>query len=249
MTTEAIKDDLDSAPSKQHQNAILKSAYAAGWTLQELGDLMGFTREGIRQRVSKPVPLSMMREYEPHERVKVKTSERVTKQRKTQRILGLRLSSPALQVPVSTLDRLAELHELATTVRGFTPLDSPARQAIKPFGDLLFNTINYYQIPQKHLERALGLKGNSLTAWLRGHGYMSICPSQKPYRGLLLDNKENGRKRKGRTKLVPGATCFHGHALTEDLIGIVRATQARYCRQCSRDQSKVRYAEKKKVRP
>lgn len=243
MTVKLVQQDLLEAPTVEAQDAILKSAYASGFTLQELGDIVGVTRERIRQRIARPVPFALMKDYPPHERVRRKTVQAKRKRSKQKRILGLRLSSPALQVPVETVTRLAELHSLVTTVRGWTPLDDPARQAVKPFGDLLYKTMVDYEIPQKHLEKLLGLKGATLTAWLRSHGYLKQMPSQTSYQGVVIDHKRTGRP--AGPELVPGATCRRGHLMTEENIGIQKV--GRYCKNCSRDRARERYQKRKQL--
>lgn len=238
MSAEQVKADLASARSREEADAIFKSAYISGFTLQELGDMIGVTREYIRQRIARPIEPSMMRSYEPHERVVRKVQERRKYVASTKRILGLRLSSPALQVPVETLNELARLRELTTEVRGWTPLDSPARQAIKPFGDLLHKTIADYEIPQTHLERMFGLSQATLRSWLRNHGYEKQVPSQKSYQGVYSDPKTRGSAKKG-PRLVVGASCKNEHVMTESTIGHQRV--GRYCKVCKRDSAKRQY--------
>jgi hypothetical protein len=234
VSIEHVKEDLNLAKSREEADAIFKSAYAAGFTLQELGDIVGHTREYIRQRVARPVDVELLREYPPHERVVRKQYARKAEAVRRKRILGLPLTAPALNVPAETLNELARLRVLTETVRGWTPIDSPARQALKPFGDLLFQTIQDYGIPQQQLERLMGLKGSTLTVWLKSHGYLKQSPSQKSYRGIGL----NGPK-KGRKGLVSGDSCRRGHVLTESNIGTQKAGQ--YCKDCTRESAKLRY--------
>ncbi len=233
-----VKQDLTDARASDEADAIFKSAYAAGYTLQELGDLVGFTREYIRQRAARPVPVRLMRNYPPAPRVQRKAAERKSKRLRVTRILGLRVTSPALDIPVAVLNELAALHEQVTTVRGWTPLDAPARNTIKPYGDLLFRIVTEYEVPQTHLERLIGLKGAALTVYLRNHGYLRQHPSQKSYQGVTLA----GIRKASGPKLVPGAQCNRGHDLTEANIGFQK--DGRLCKTCRSEAAKRRYQER-----
>lgn len=238
MSIELIKADLTQARDREQADAIFKSAYAAGYTLQELGDIVGVTREYIRQRVSRPVNPHLMRTYDLHERVVRKQREYKTKRERSQRVLGLRLSSPALQVPVATLNEIQALRELATEVRGWTPLDAPARKAIEPFGRLLNETITEYEIPGGHLEKLFGLSTHTFRVWLKNHGYYKQSPSQKSYQGIYIDPKT--RKVASGPRLVEGVECKRGHLMHDENIGIQKA--GRYCKDCR----KQLYRERKK---
>lgn len=238
MSIAMVKKDLTDARTSTEDDAIFKSAYAAGYTLQELADLVDFTREYIRQRAARPVSVGLMRDYPPAPRVQRKAAQRKAKQLRTQRILGLRITSPALSVPVRLLNDLSGLHELVTTVRGWTPLDAPQRQAIKPYGDLLFKIMDDYALPQTHLEKLMGLNGASFTVWLKNHGYLKQHPSQKSYQGVTLD----GIKKASGPRLVPGAQCKRGHELTESSIGFQAG--GRYCKKCQSEAAKRRYRER-----
>lgn len=241
MSIEAIKVDLSNAQDTERADAIFKSAYVAGYTLQELGDIVGVTRERIRQRVARPVNPAFMRTYDPAPRVTKKRDAYEFKKSNRKRILGVKTSAPALQIPVATLNELARLHQLVTEVRGWTPLSDPAREAVEPFGDLLWSTIQEYQIPQRQLEPLLGLSGGTFTAWLRSHGYTKQAPSQKTYQGIYSDPKErNG----GRPKLEIGGHCRRGHELTKENL-ISNGLGSQCCYDCVKLKRKERYAQKK----
>jgi len=238
MSADMVKQDLSNARSRSEADAVFKSAYAAGFTLQELGDFVGHTREYIRQRVARPVDPSLMREYPPHERVIRKQREAAARASAQKRILGLRLTSPALSVPVATLNELSELHSIVTEVRGWTPLDAPSRAAIKPFGDLLFRVVTDYGIPQTHLERLMGLKGSTFSMWFKRHGHLKNSPSQRTYRGVTTE----GPRARG-PKLTPGGACKRGHELTEANIG--KQATGLYCKTCRSDAARRKYHEKR----
>lgn len=237
MTSKLVQQDLQGAPTVEAQDAILKSAYASGFTLQELGDIVGVTRERIRQRISKPVPVAFMKNYPPPKRVQRRETQARKSRKKRKRILGLRMSSTALQVPASTLNELSRLRDLTTTVRGWTPLDDPARLAIKPFGELLWKTVNDYEVPVSQLEKLMGVSTGTLRAWLRSHGYIKQAPSQRSYRGIEVAKGPRG------TALTIGAKCRHGHTMTEENIGYQKA--GRYCKDCSRANARARYQRRK----
>lgn len=241
MSIEAIKADLSNARDREQADAIFKSAYAAGYTMQELGDICGWTREYIRQRIARTVNPAYMRTYDPAPRAIKRRSVYEAKKTNKKRILGLKLSSPVLQVPVATLNELARLHQLVTSVRGWTPLDAPEREAVKPFGDLLWSTIQEYGIPQRKLEPLLGLSGGTFTAWLRSHGYTKQAPSQKVYKGIYSDPKERNA---GRPKLEIGGQCRRGHVLTEENLK-AKAGGGQCCYDCVKLKRKERYAQKK----
>lgn len=239
MSINQVKEDLGAAVTREDADAIFKSAFLAGYTLQELANIIGVSRQAIQLRVARPVRIELLRTYPPAPRIVRKEDSRKEGTLRRKRILGLPVSAPALQVPVQTVNELARLHNLVTTVRGWTPMDSPARQAIKPYGDLLSATILDYGIPQLQLEKLMGLKGRTLTAWLKNHGYLKISPSQKAYQGVAV----TAGVRRGVSKIIPGNSCKRGHIFTDSNIG--RYKTGAYCKTCRSDAAKLRYHERK----
>lgn len=238
MSIGLVKADLDSARSAEEADAIFKSAYASGFSLQELGDIVGWSREYIRQRISRPVDIGLLRDYPPAGRIARAIGRRTSRRIKATRILGLRLTSPALEVPVVLLNELSELMEMTTQVRGWTPLDSPARNAIKPFGELLEKITLTYGIPRRHLERLMGVSSSTFTAWRRSHGYLKQSPSQTTYQGVVIDHKRTVRG----PALVLGGHCKRGHEITEFSLGVQKA--GRYCKTCQKEGARRRYQER-----
>lgn len=239
MTAEQIKADLAASRYRDETDAILKSAYAAGFTLRELGAFLGCSGERVRQRIRRPVNPVLMRDYAPHKRLAVKIEAERKMKKSKKRILGLPTTSTALEVPVSRLYRLRELADLVTTVRGWTPLDDPARLAIKEYGDLLYSTIKEYAIPQTHLEKLLGCGRNTLTVYLRNHGYLPQCPSQKSYRGVLAIPGKSASK-----PMQLGGLCRKKkHVLTEKNFG--KQSSGNYCKDCVRERRAIRYQQRK----
>ena len=232
-----IVSDLKAAHDRQHTDAILKSAFAAGWTLRALGAEVGVTREMIRQRLKRQVDASLLRAYPGPTPSRAKMAAAATAIRNN-RVNGLRRDSPVLRIPVRQLNKLAEMHALATTVRGWTPLDSPERSAVPLFGALLEQIITTYSIHQGQLEPAMGMGRVSLTAWRRNHGYLPQMPSQKSYRGVLA--KHGGALGgPGRKEFQIGDSCRNGHAIGPESLAI--GDRPGRCRQCARDRSRASY--------
>lgn len=241
MSLDTIRADLEVAHSRESVDAILKSAYAAGYSLRKLGDILGVSGEMIRVRLKRPVPVSMLRDYAPSERVAKREKRRHERVTRGRRILGIRTSAAVMNVPIETLNELQRLSELTTRVRGVTPLDDPARLAVEPFGELLWATIQKYEIPQGQLERALGKGRVTFTVWLRNHGYLKQMPSQKSYRGIHHDPKSIKPRPR---EIVVGGTCRKGHALTES--DIVNNGGGRFtCGICRKNSSRARYQKRK----
>lgn len=240
LPAEVVRD-LESAPTREHFDAALKSAYAAGWSLQKIADAVGVSHEAIRLRLRRSVPADMLRTYSSP-RPSNTAKELRTRKVRNHRILGLKRNSPVMHIPAAELNRLAELHELVTTCRGWTPLDAPARAAIPEFGALLDRLITKYSIPQGHLERVMGMGRISLTVWRRNHGYLPQMPSQRSYKGVLLDLSGGGRPR----TLFVGGKCRNGHVLTTETLAeytIARnGTTLRQCRVCERERKNAKYA-------
>lgn len=241
---ERITQDLEKAPTREHFDAVLRSAFAAGWTLQSLGDIVGVSREAIRMRLRRSVPAEMLVDYSPPTKVTEREKKRRCTSQKRKRILGIRISSPVMQVPVATLNQIASMRESVSKVRGWTPLDAPEREMVRPFGDLLFATVKEFQIPETHLEKVLGLSPRTCTAWLRRHGYLPNFESQKSYKGVDTWDRKGARRKK--KTIVPGGTCRAGHKLTEADIATNGTTGNRTCRICRNKRSLARYHERKR---
>lgn len=239
-TVEQITSDLETAPTREHFDAVLRSAYAAGWSLQQLGDIAGVTREAIRLRLRRPVPAEMLVEYPSPHNVVARAERKRAAGLKRKRILGLKLNSPVMDIPVKRLNEIAALHQQVTLVRGWTPLDSPEREAIGPYGDLLWETIQGYRIPQGHLERVMGLGRMTLTVWLRNHGYLPQMPSQKSYKGVVIDHSKNGRGPRQKVN-VPGGVCRNGHHLTEETLVANGSSGYMLCKICRAEYSREQY--------
>ena len=163
---------------------------------------------------------------------------------KRKRILGLQLTSQVMDVPVRDLNRLAELRELTSKVRGWTPLNSPARLAIPECGELLERLYGQYRIPQQHLEKALSLSPATLTMWRRSHGYLPRMPSQPFYRGL----PSNGGRPPGYgNSWAIGGACPSGHPFLSEA-DIYRLSELSRCRRCIREKDAAAYQAKKAAR-
>lgn len=245
---EQIKSDLESAASREHFDAVLRSAYAAGWTLQQLGEIVGVSREAIRMRMRRPVRAELLRDYGSPAKVRLREQKSKRRSIAKKRILGLKVTAPVMRVPVERLNEIRELHSLVTTVRGWTPLDDPARLAIEPFGDLLFSTMRDYNIPQTQLETVMGMGRSTFVFWLRSHGYLTQAPSQKTYQGVVIDRTTGGRTHGGSNRLQVGGTCRKGHLLTEETITRNGTTGNQICKVCRSEYSRRKYQQKKALR-
>lgn len=215
-----IRAELLAARDRVEATAIMKSAYLAGWTLGKIGEWDGVSREAVRLRIRNPVPVSMLRDYPPPPALVQRRQKDIRKRLSQSRILGLRTSSPIMRIPVVKLNRIAELHSLVTTVRGWTPLDSPARAAMPEYKELLLEMFVSYGVPEGKLGLIFGLSNRAFEAWLRNHGELGgSFPSQRAYAGVVID--PHARK-PGAPRLVVGGQCRRGHLLADGDLQTVR---------------------------
>lgn len=137
-----------------------------------------------------------------------------------------------MSIPDDILTELAFLNAESAKVRGYTPLDDPARKAGDAFCKLVLATVDNYGVTYEQLSRLLGLSNTTIRLKLGRRGYAKSYPSQPDYKGV---------------KQAPGAprksVCKRGHDLTSE--GTRRADGR--CKACATASDRARYAAKQKA--
>ncbi|MDD4866190.1 MAG: sigma factor-like helix-turn-helix DNA-binding protein [Mycobacterium sp.] len=150
--------------AKDHRlNTVLLLARDTGWTLQTLGDALGLSRERVRQLAEcaydcPTAELPTIPPLPPRPR-----------------------TLPPPPPPKPTIDeptaiRLRELQELARTVNGVTPADSPARRASEELAELMADLVGK-DITQSDIARACGISASAVRFRIGRHGYGTLPPS------------------------------------------------------------------------
>jgi hypothetical protein len=150
-------------------NGYLRLLREAGYTLQEIGEVVGISRERVRQRVTdKPysyvgLPSVRVRELAPV------PSKPVTKK---------------LHVSPEVAEQLREMRDICSTVNGGTAADDPRRQVSVEFTAILANLVER-GVTVYELAKALGCNHQAIYGRLARHGYRTPVPSQtnRPYKG------------------------------------------------------------------
>jgi hypothetical protein len=148
-------------------------------------------------------------------------------------------SRPVDNIPDDVLAELYATHQLASRVRGFTPLDAPERLAVERLAVLLHYLIDAYGVTTYALSLKIGLSGQTFDFWLKRHGHRPGSPSQPNY--------QNVHARGGRKRIrVIGGECGRGHVLTPENV-YQNARNVLVCKRCALDNSRRRYLASKAV--
>lgn len=96
-------------------------------------------------------------------------------------------------------EHLREWYAIARTVRGWTPLDHPARRISLALTELL---ADFYDdgVSCWNLDDLMGAARGTTRARLARHGYRTLPPSQKPYRSLHV--RPRGSKKGPRVDIT-----------------------------------------------
>lgn len=201
----------------------VQSARDAGWSLQEIGDVCGFTREYARQLDNVRVDERELVDF-PH------------KPRRPRTGAPPRWTPPKVRVeralPPTQIAHLQGLYKQARTTNGGTPVGHPSRSA----GDELWRMVNDLLTEERltipELATVLGCSAAAIRFSLGRRGYRPLPPSvQWPYKNKQTDYA--GRRSATRTH------CKRGHELTPENTGHQGA--GRFCRKCKNERSLARY--------
>ncbi len=135
----------------------LAAAFDAGWTWSALGRLLGVSRQAVEQRAigADFYPDSALPAIPPPPQ-KPGPPPKVPRKR--------------LTVKPEVADRLRELHEVAKTVNGITPVDDPARRASEELSETLAALIER-GVTAYHLAQVLGCTQGGISQRLARHGF------------------------------------------------------------------------------
>jgi len=144
-----------------------------------------------------------------------------------------RASGPTLRPQV--VDRMRELHSLATTCRGTTPIGSPVRGASIELAGLI-DACMKQGISAYRIAKELGITQAAVYFRLIRFGYRDPYPS-------MLDKPEGTQKYLGRQQSIASGfrdRCSRGHEMSGDNLYVVKGYPVRrQCRACNR----IRYHE------
>lgn len=195
----------DSWPA-QLFDAYLAKLREAGWTLTKIADELGIGRERVRQRAENATQAAF---DSPHLPDVPAPPQPLPKPRKVRK--------PQLRPEFARW--LKETYALAVQCRGWSPLGSPERTA----SEQLWKAINEAKsqgVTAQQIADVLGIKEDTVWMGLRRHGYRTLPPSQRPYRGVVID----------LTARRKAEFCKRGHRRTPDNL-----YSNRVCKQCSRE--------------
>lgn len=150
-------------------NQVLADAHRDGWTLIALAEPLCLTRERVRQRIAAaddttppeelpPIP-DPPRWAEPERRVVPDISD-------------------------GMVAWLRHMSDIARTVNGCTPLDSPSRGVSECFTAVLADLYDR-GVYASRLGQAAGVTRGAIHFRLRRHGYRRNAPSQPSYRRMM----------------------------------------------------------------
>lgn len=202
--------------SRSDMNDLLAAAVAAGWTLMALGDVLGVSRETIRQRVARGDASRC-----PAGRVPDPPRWPVYPP-----------PPPRVEVPEADAVRLRALHAQSRMVNGSTPVDHPGRAASVELAALLavlWDGGGGYSL--NAMARAYGVTHAAVALRLSRFGYRAPVPSQTPYLG---------RPRDGWRRVK----CSEGHDMVGDNVVERRGGRGmeRLCRACYEARRRSRYS-------
>lgn len=194
-------------------DVYLREMHDAGWTLEELGEPLGVTRERIRQRVVRAgtvradglPPVVPPRHPSP-----------------------LPKARPVHKIKSGIVDELRHLYALGRQAKGGTPLDSPIRRASLDLNALILQLLGQ-RITIQQVADALGVKHQTVNARLKRHGHRPQAPSQPRYLHKVTIPPGSGGRRD---------RCSRGHDMTGDNLRLVNNDPSRrVCRRCERIRS------------
>lgn len=187
---EARLPPRQNAEARDCLDRYMAALKGAGWTLEAIGRGLNMTRERARQRIARasspttthPVPAAPARPRKPKP--------------------ALKFCDPD---PAAVAELLA-LKSDAMSVRGWTPLDCPTRDASRRYSELLAEQI-IAGTTAPRLAKALGVSTCGITFRIARHGYI------EPIKGLP-NNTPFETRVWTRPKPWAGGECSRGHDIT-----------------------------------
>jgi hypothetical protein len=186
----------------------LAAAYDAGWTYTALGRLLGVSRQAVEQRVigADFFPDSALPAIPPPPRRPGKPPK-VPKRR--------------LTVKPEVADRLREMHAIAKTVNGVTPVDDPARRVSEELSETLAALVEQ-GVTVYHLSQVLCCTPGGISTRLARHGFPTApgyVRQAYPYRntttwpksGPVSTSPETGPGARFGDRAVDEPACPHGY--------------------------------------
>ena len=144
--------------------------HKGGWTLQSISDVIGITRERVRQRVERAKECNFAIDY-----VDVPIYVKPVPVKEYVR--------PRPKLNSSQVRKLRNLHSMAKNLRGKCG-DTSERRASEALSAYLNELIYENGYWTADVARAMGVKVITVRARLSRFGYRPLAPSQKPYQGL-----------------------------------------------------------------
>jgi hypothetical protein len=157
---------LDFANARYNTKAVVRAAFLAGWTNKSIARGLEISLRVVTQWTQTRTDADPLFDYPPPLMTVPKMVKRYT------------------LIPDDRITELKALHEVVKTINGGTATDDPRRSCIKPYGDLLVQTMEEYEVGALALSKALGFSRVAVKLWLGRHGYIHLPPSQKPYMNM-----------------------------------------------------------------
>jgi predicted transcriptional regulator len=127
---------------------------ANGWTYQQIADVFGIRRQAVHQWRHSDRLSALPCDPRPRKPNPMPSPPKVQR----------------LKVRPEVADRLRELHELARTVNGPTPLDDPRRDASKELS-MMLASLKAQGVAAYSLAQVLGVTHAAINMRLQRHGY------------------------------------------------------------------------------
>lgn len=241
-----ILDDLHSARTNEELNVVIAAGRLRGWTLNAFGEALGVSRERARQRAGAAdagAAQDRARLYPDSPARRRKEAKTRASADRRRRVNGFKMRDPILRVPVQMLTRLAVASRAATSVRVWTPLDAPERLEIDTYRTLAIQLIEEHGVSTKSIDQALGYQTGTVRAWLARHGYGTLSPSQKAYKGVHISDVAH-TQRPAAKRIVLGGHCKRGHLITEDNM-VMNGTIGYICGTCRKQRTRAAYEQRR----
>lgn len=136
-------------------------------------------------------------------------------------------------IPEGMLAELARLQELASKVRGFTPVGHENRLAGDLLAEVALDAMSEYKVTATELSQQMGLNRNTMQFFLMRRGAVEVSPGMAPHVKTYTNTKALGR--------TASDQCSRGHDTS--------TPETRYsdgnCKVCTRERQRGYYAKKK----
>lgn len=206
------------SPENLRLNGFILALRRAGWPLAAIGKPLGYTREAIRLREQRALPVDGLPPVPapPHIPTQAELQQEAVAARRAARLAPLR---------PDVVSRMQELAAQARTVNGTTPAGDPRRRASVELTELIAAVLAE-GATIGGVARALGVTYPAIRFRLGRHGYLTLPDSQ-------AHSVYKGRPR--AQVLDPSAPCSRGHARTPENVRFINGDPSRrVCRPCER---------------